>query len=228
MRGHIQLWRDAFVGSSTSACRYDVQQRLMPNLCNVRLVVTGRQADVRKFVDAVRERVPREHRRKRAILSFSTLAPVKVTRGTRNRAVKAPAGPYDAWREGPAEVRRGLFSVTYGFQTALSPPADWLFTASATFPSLVFVLGWLEPNLDMTGSVIAGLGSTRSYELGRRRKGAIYRKHQRRWAKWVEQGEVSEDNDIELFSDWEADDEVMDVLVARWAKVVQNRVRRAM
>jgi hypothetical protein len=78
----------------------------------------------------------------------------------------------------------------------------------------------------MAGSVIAGRGSTRRYELGRRRKNAIYRKHQRRWAKWVERGEVSEHNDIGLFADWEADDEVMDVLVARWDTVVRSRARR--
>jgi len=60
--------------------------------------------------------------------------------------------------------------------------------------------------------------------MGDRRKAHVYEKHQRRWATWARRGEIPEDDNNDLFADWNADAEVSDLLIARWERTVWRRV----
>lgn len=191
----------------------------MPNLCNVKLIVAGSEPEVRRFMRAATHNRGRRGR-KRAVFSLAVGGKLGG-----DRVADAPPELLDPWRDKPERRGRGVLRVVYGFQTAWAPPDEWIVAVATRFPALVFVLGWVEPNMDMAGSLIAGRDSTRRYELGARRKAAIYRKHHRRWDTWVRTGEVIEDDDNDLFADWDADVEVMEVVVARWDSLVRQRTR---
>lgn len=189
-------------------------------MCNVELVVTGPRLELGRFIRAVQAKTTRGRQATPAVLSFAALAPAAP------KARKAGwVEPFEPQREPTIKIRRNVSRVIYGFQTTRSPLIDWVPTAATAFPGLVFVVGWVELNRGKAGSLVAGRGSTREYTLGARRKEAIYRKYRRRWGRWVELGETPADEDNALFAEWEADSEVMGVVISRWDYVTLDRVR---
>jgi hypothetical protein len=103
--------------------------------------------------------------------------------------------------------------------------ARWVLAVAPQFPACRFVLGWVEPNMDLAGSLLTGCGPTRQYDMAARRKERIYVKHQRRWSTRVRRGEIPDHDDTDLLADWDADAEVSDLLIARWESTVLRRLR---
>ncbi len=44
------------------------------------------------------------------------------------------------------------------------------------------------------------------------------------WAQWVREGQIPDDEENELWADWDADVEVLDLLIARWDSTVLRRL----
>ena len=132
--------------------------------------------------------------------------------------------PLDPWRDPVEEVAPGLLRVAYGFQTRWSPPDRWALAVAPQFPACCFVLGWVEPNMDLAGSLVTGRGATRRYQLGARRKERVYEKHQRGGRRGCG-GARSRRRRYDLFADWDADAEVSDLLIARWESTVLRRLQ---
>jgi hypothetical protein len=191
-------------------------------MCNGKLLVAGPVAELRRFVEAAREKpVPGERRRRGQALnplSFGSLLPL---------GDESPEGyygtpseePWDVWGDEPTTVRKGLLRVVYGFQTKWAPPGYWVVHVSKRWPTLRFVLGYVEPNTDMAGSIYARAGKATEYTMGARRKAAIYAELRRRFN--VKDTD-DEDQDRLLEAEIEGDWKVMDCVIARWERILRG------
>ena len=63
------------------------------------------------------------------------------------------------WEVEEVSVNEEVDKITYWFDTAWSPPLEWLQTASKNFPQLTFVLNFDEPGVGLFGGVRVENGS---------------------------------------------------------------------
>jgi hypothetical protein len=188
---------------------------------NGKLVVAGPAADVRRFVDAAREKpvFGRPPSRSLAPLSFHALLPLgdrspECLYGTSSQE------PSDVWENEPATHRMGVLQVAYNYQTQSAPPERWVGHLSKRWPSLRFVLGHVKPGTAVAGSIYVRAGNATRYTVGARRIAAAHAAHRRCW-KPDPADKVYEE--IRLWAEVEVDWDVMDLAVARWDRLLRAR-----
>ena len=119
---------------------------------------------------------------------------------------------------GPAERLSGhLMRDTYCFQGRNDDGVEHFCEVSTRFPNLRFVVVWADPNGDWFGSAYVRNGRATRYELGSRRRSAIYN-HWRRKC-----GASLDDDD---WYAWDAYSEMMDVAQRRWETFILPRKKR--
>jgi hypothetical protein len=170
---------------------------------NVRLIVTGVPTEVRAFISQhERLRIRTTHRRGTQLLQaclWSCKRPARI------------AG-------------QPLLQVSCS-DSDDPDPRKWVRAVAPQFPNCCFVLGLIEPEVDSAMSVLVGRGAALTYQIGKRRREQLYRKHHRKWEQWVRRGEVEESGDLDLMADWDADAEMMEILMQRWAASTLRRLR---
>lgn len=131
----------------------------MPNWCENTLKVTGKEIELKRFVDAAKT--------DELELSFDKLVPMpKELENT-----KSPGDTPNWWDWRIAnwgtkwDLSADSTSVTikrrvawYSFDTAWGPPTEWLEKVSVLFPKLKFILRYDEPGLCFKGKTIAENG----------------------------------------------------------------------
>jgi hypothetical protein len=147
----------------------------MADIFNGRLVVAGPAADVRRFVEAAREKPAfgRPRGQPLAPLLFQALLPLG------DRSPECYYGtssdkPSHVWEDEPTALRVGVLLVAYNFQTRSAPPERWVVHVSKRWPSLRFVLGYVKPGTAVAGSIYVRAGKAARYTVGARRIAPAY------------------------------------------------------
>jgi hypothetical protein len=121
--------------------------------------------------------------------------------------------------EGPVTRLSGdLVRATYHFQARNDDGVEHFRDVSTRFPTLRFLVVWGDPNGDSFGSAYVRKGKATLYELGARRRSAIY-------SRWRRTYGASPDDDDEGYA-WDAFSEMMDVAERRWDACIHPRTRR--
>jgi hypothetical protein len=129
----------------------------MPNWCSNKLTINGPEADVQAFKTEAVGHPPWEQPEKEpAVLNFHSLVPVpeEVLKAgyesvgchweVENWGCKWGAGNTTIVDEWPG-------CIIYQFDTAWSPPEQFLQTVAVQWPALVFVLEYEEPGMAFKG-----------------------------------------------------------------------------
>ena len=123
----------------------------MPNWCNNTLTVTGPESAVEDFRAA--STTDGDH------LSFNRLVPVPQDDDRLGTATRRWGTKWDL--EGSDEI---VFdqpgAVGWRFNTAWSPPTEWLLAAAKQFPDVTFVLEYDEGGCDFAGRLTIAGGET--------------------------------------------------------------------
>lgn len=128
---------------------------VMPNWCLNRLEVCGLPADVEGFFTANFDRD------EPTMLSFDKAVPSQnpvKDWGTKWDACDVIASGYNGYGDGAAKESRLLAQqlangapLTYFFDTAWSPPIEWLEKTAMKYPELRFQLSFAEPGMSFCG-----------------------------------------------------------------------------
>jgi hypothetical protein len=187
------------------------------NWSNVRLIVVGPPRHVERFRKLARPYV-----------ADAKKPPPWLRRG--KRQVFDPPDPLftpdmlhgeggDLFEEPVRRIGRHRLRAEYKFQARNDDGVEHFSDVSLRFPDLRFLVVWGDPNADSFGSAYVRNGAVTAYEVGDRRRGAIYNRHRR------EYGREFPDDDDDLF-EWDAFSEMMDVAENRWRSVLMPRQRR--
>jgi hypothetical protein len=184
-----------------------------------KLVVAGEAAEVRRFVEAAREKPAfgRPRGRPFAPLSFQALLPLgyrspKRLYGTSSRQ------PSDVWADEPTTLGEGVLHAGYNFQTQSAPPERWLVHVSKRWPFLRFVLGYVKFGTGAARSIYVRAGQAARYTVSSRRIAAAYAAHRRCW-KPDPTDKVYEE--VRQWAEFEVDWDVMDLAVTRWDRFLR-------
>jgi hypothetical protein len=121
--------------------------------------------------------------------------------------------------EGPVTRLPGdLVLVVYHFQSRNDDGVEHFCGVSTRFPTVRFLVVWGDPNGDSFGSAYVRKGKATLYELGDRRRTAIY-------SRWRREYGASPDDDDEAYA-WDAFSEMMDVAERRWDACLHPRTSR--
>lgn len=134
----------------------------MPNWCSNILTISGSTAEVKPFIDSLKNLNPeREVSRLPLVLDFRVHAPLPedsnidvATRlwGTKWLIDSDDAGDWDILDDGQT------CSASLFFMSAWSPPLEWLKTVGELYPSIDFLISYEEPANRFQGSMIISQG----------------------------------------------------------------------
>ena len=130
----------------------------MPNWCHNKLTIAGPEADVRSFKEKAAGRCPwmKPEETEEEVLNFHSLIPVP------DEVLKASyeAAGYDWERanwgckwgaENPMLLDGGGTCLIYEFDTAWSPPMEFLQSVSKQWSNLTLILEYEEPGIGFKG-----------------------------------------------------------------------------
>jgi hypothetical protein len=107
----------------------------------------------------------------------------------------------------------GMLRLVYDFSMARYDPEELLIAVSTQFPSLSFVLGWVDPNNDEHSSVYIGRG-VRTYEapdaLVTQLRAEVYQRYGLNYEEAIENG------NFEFWADIEGDWACREAVVRHW------------
>jgi hypothetical protein len=142
--------------------------------------------------------------------------------------------PYEPWGgswpnedgiEAPEQVtlqEPGMLRLVYDFSMARYAPDELLIAVSTHFPTLCFVLGWVDPNNDEQSSMYIEDGLTEAYEapdaLVTQLRAEVYDRYGLNYADAIETG------DFELWADIEGDWACREAVVRHWDTRVSRRL----
>jgi hypothetical protein len=172
----------------------------MANWSNLRLVVTGRLADLRRFRRAAGALTGRIDTRRSAVFTED----MEYGEG----------GDLEA--DGLRRAKGRLRTASYRFQGRNTNYVDHFRRVARTFPALVFVLVYSDPNGDNHGSFLLHNRRLRRWTVPARTTETIHQ-HQYRIAGVADvAGEVDYDSMEADAAEWEAFWEIMDVAERKW------------
>jgi hypothetical protein len=135
--------------------------------------------------------------------------------------------PYEPWGgswpneegiEAPEEQTLqvpGMLRLVYDFSMARYAPDELLVAVSTHFPTICFVLGWVDPNNDEQSSKHIEYGLTDLYEapdaLVTQLRAEVYRRHGLDYEQAID-----DDDDDQLWADIEGDWACRDAVVRHW------------
>lgn len=113
----------------------------MPNWCSNHLSITGEKERMDAFKNRLRLNQDEEPE-----LSFSAFVPTE----TMSQSIARWGTKWDLYPTLPTvDLDDELF---FDFETAWSPPIEWLLSVSRIFPELEFRLAYFEPGMQFAGS----------------------------------------------------------------------------
>ena len=115
--------------------------------------------------------------------------------------------PADVTVEEPKELKQGMVEVEYGFLMARYDPEPVLVEVSRIFPTLCFVLAWVDSNSDTEGSSFIHKGRRQSWALPKAMKARLQAQ--------IRTENVGSDDEIDVAC-WEADSKILTALVEHW------------
>ena len=142
----------------------------MPNWCVNRLTVKGPVADVASFREKAVGYPPWLPKEVPDPLNFHSLLPVPADLVANEYSEAAETWERDHWgcKWGAAEcelIDAWPNELIYGFQTAWSPPIEFLKAVSQQWPTLVFLLDYEEPGECFKGICKAHQGQVEDHCL---------------------------------------------------------------
>jgi hypothetical protein len=123
----------------------------MPNWCSNKLTVTGDAADVNQFIADNKEPNGKSD------LTFEYVVPVPdpikndPSKSGRSHVDWANNNWGTKWDVDATVERDGDTCAVYTFDSAWSPPVEWVHAASAKYPSITFRLWYAEGGVDFGG-----------------------------------------------------------------------------
>ncbi len=182
----------------------------MANWSNIRLVVVGPEKEVVRFCAGAKASLPTRKSRLGVAARQLPSGPEPLFRSD---MIHGEGG--SLFEEPLVRLSRARAQVQYVFQVPNDDGVDHFRKVSRSFPSLRFVLVWGDPNGDSFGSAYLRSGRAAKYEMGSRRKTAIYQKTMRRFK--------AHEDDEDGSWEWDAFSEMMDAALRRWRTVLDVR-----
>jgi hypothetical protein len=172
----------------------------MANWCNVRLSAIGPEDPLARF------RTDAGARKGRIDTRRSTVFLPEMEIGETGDLTAHPPEPFG----------RHFRRAEYTLQGRNDDYADHFREVSGRYPGLAFVLAYGDPNADSHGSHLLLAGRQRTWEIPRRVRREVMRKHYRRWNLVDARGRMDYDAGDSDIAEWGAFFEYIDLAAAHW------------